>query len=451
MRNPTALRNLLLLFAGLALGLSGCTNRGESSTAPTTLSLPVTDIPLRIVVLAPVSDPDSLKRQWRSDSEQPISIQSQTVDAFLAQDRCQADVILYPDHLLGELVAKDWIVKLPDAMQPAIAEELGFDEAREDNESRAPTPRAWQTAAQYEGVAYALPLGCSLPVWVASSAFAEKIDDQDPTLESLQAALQRQSTEPATVPEPAIDNGAIADRFLTLASSLSSRNKKYGLLFDLNTMQPKLNEVEFKQAATILKQLSEQTGGLEATLGSHEFAWTWAATHQGPVLAMASSTLIGPTASKIETGAIIEVADFSSANTGGGLQAGLATSCQQTQQSLEFLKWLGLKQSRALLAPMVQGVDIATPGGVESLAYRSRRSLSKALQSDDLFQEPRMPRAHALRQALGKHLADYLLGKLELDATLEAANLSWAAIQAEPRRSLEEQKFEYQRSLELTN
>jgi hypothetical protein len=447
---------IMLLGVGLVFSLNGCTTSDELPATEETVAPPVTKIPLRVVVLAPVSDPDSVTRQWLSDSDQPIAIQSQTVEEFLAQEKCMADVVLYPDHLLGELVARDWVVKLPEAFGPTGAQ-VAVGEEASGTELRPAIPRAWRVASQYEGISYAIPLGCSLPVIVASKALAVQVEGTTTSLEALQASIANSNIEQVVVPESEINHSAIVDRFLTLVSSLTTQNKKYGVLFRLNTMQPRLNEAEFVQAAEVLKKLTQQPGGLAANLGSHELSWTWAATHAQPVFTIASSTLIGPVASKIESGAIIDVAGFSLVNTGGGLQASIASSCQQTQQSLAFMKWLELRQTRALLAPMVNGIDIPTPGGVESLASRSRRNLSEAIRSDDLFQEPRLPMAHEFRESLGRHLANYLLGKQDVDAALAAANASWTAIQDSAKQSTgqsptyEERKLEYQRSLGLTN
>ena len=150
----TAPARFPFLLALLWLTLSGCDNASRNAPSEATPPPRASNVPLRIQIVSEVTSPDIIQRQWLSGSEQPIDIQPRNVDDFLAAPACEADIVIFPARLIGELVAKDWIVKLP-----ALDDE---ELQAVDRGSPRNFPAAWQAQCNYGGVTYAIPLGCSI-------------------------------------------------------------------------------------------------------------------------------------------------------------------------------------------------------------------------------------------------------------------------------------------------
>ncbi len=466
------IKNLVFLIV-LILWISGCQRGDDHSETSGAEPSPVTvsSVPLRLWVVGLVDQPSLIQRQWRSGSEQAIDIRSLTVEEFLEQPRCQCDVAIFPSRLMGELISRDWIVKLPGAAQvKKTASEL---------DSRVTPSGAWQSQAQYGGQVFAIPLGCSIPVFIASDPLVGALAEQPSWNEVLAAlAIDESAPDPEsiTLDSSQIDPAALVDRFLAIAATFSQDNSKYGLLFEMQSMQSLLSEDPFVRAAEILASMGRQTGGELAVLGTHSQAWTWAADNPRPALAIASPALINQQAAKLTTGGFItpemslldqpaadqaepvssagELASGSSGahailgwNTGGGLVAALSGDCRQTSRAVLLLQWLSMPQTRDVLSPLVVGIEPSSPrGDMEALPVLARRHLSEALSSDSLPAEPRLPASPAYRAALAEELVELLSGKKTAKQAMADAAQSWSEITAAAGAT---QRGEYEKSLGL--
>lgn len=467
------LRQLFAVFLGFYLGPLGLCLSGCQPAAPNAASQPVdsrpraSTVPLRIRVVADVSSPEIIRRRWLSNSEQPIALQPQKLDEFLDGTQCDADVVIFPARLIGELVSRDWILKLPEFDHDRHAEQ-SLDERRA-------FPPSWQAQCNYGDATYAIPLGCSIPQFIASTALASGLSESelelDPRIDrsaiaELLPATARDADpgndrngnqpdprpeEQSVAPDPAsdadVDRQALVDRFLALVFSSTERNRAYGVLLDLETMRPRLTDPEFLQAAELLERMAKQPGGFAAVTGSHTAAWQWATTHAEPVLAIASVTQLDDVAARIPEGQELRIQEHRYINVGGGLIAALAADCRQTQQSGEFLKWLSDPQTRAVLAPLVVGVDSPEPTELDATAWRLRQNLARVALNDQLPQELRIPQAHAMRVALADQLLLFLQGDETAPAALRDASDQWMRLITADRDRF---KLEYKRSLGLS-
>jgi hypothetical protein len=415
----------VLCAASALLLLTGCpSNTRQVPSRAGAASPSVSSVPLRIHVVGELSSPEVIERRWLASSDQPIQIKAQSVEEFLAAADLKADVLLFPSQLLGELIQRDWIIKLPE-----LPSESGVSA---DDEATRAFSAAALAACQYGGSTYAIPLGCSVPQFIASPALAELFptggEGGDPQVTMAQlseqlAALYGEHESPTAFAEESMDRLALADRFLSLMFQLTDRDARYGVLFDIETMQPRLQAPESKQAAELLRLLARQPDGLVSVLGSHDAAWNWAATHEKPVVAIATTTRLGPEALESTAGRLLQVENAKPINVGRGLIVAVSANCRQTFHSLNFIKWLSLTSTAQVLAPLVRGVDPIQPLSIDATAWRARQSISQSLNVDTVPQEPRFHRAHAVRLTLADALVEVIVKEKEIDRAFGEAML----------------------------
>lgn len=413
----------------------------EVSQAPAAVS----KIPLRVWIVAPLTDSNLLQRQWLASSEQPLELRSLTVSELLQEPQCQCDVMLYPASLMGELIERSWIVKLPAGVL------LESDSSSQVAE-HSTTPATWQAQAAYGGEAKGLSLGCAVPAFVASTALAD--DNSVGSWESLLAQLQVEANESPKFSFDAaeVDSDALVDRFFAIVASISDRDPGYGMLFDLQSMQARLTAPEYRRAAGILAALASQPEGLASILDSHSSAWTWAASRGTPALAIAAPALLDKPAAAIATGSIISIqvestvgentnstkpADGAVAerprigwwSTGAGLVASQSSQCRQTNQANACLRWIASPDMRGVLATLLPGVEAAAPtAGGEALSWIAEQELAQSVTVKGLSLEPRLPSTHLYRQALADELQQFLSGKKNAEQALQAAAQRWNEI-----------------------
>ncbi|MEM7558400.1 MAG: hypothetical protein AAF394_04700, partial [Planctomycetota bacterium] len=77
-------------------------------------TLAVSEYPIRVWIASPVSDIPIIQRQWQAGSEQPIEIKQVQAEDLLGKENPEADVIVFPARLIGDLIAKGAIQKIPE-------------------------------------------------------------------------------------------------------------------------------------------------------------------------------------------------------------------------------------------------------------------------------------------------------------------------------------------------
>lgn len=459
----------IFIVCGIAsMTMLGCQPRSDQP-APTAASgspAAVSNIPLRVWIAAPVAEAELLQRQWLAKSEQPLELRSLTASELLEESDYQCDVLVYPASLMGELVQRGWIVK-----QPSDASQSG---ERESDESEGLNVHAtWLAQATYADETMGLSLGCAVPVFVVSPGWADESGSLswDDALSSLQVAA---SDSPSFSFDAAdVDAEALVDRFLAIVASLSDRDPGYGMLFDLQSMQTRLVDPEYLQAAGILAALAAQPDGVPSVIGSHSTAWTWSATHDAPALAIAAPILLDRQAAAITGGHVLRLqsppasdqdnAAASSVKTSsssladrpqvawwsasGGLVASMSSRCRQSSQAQVCLEWLQSPSTRTVMSALIPGVEAATPSaGNEALSWQSQRQIAQEIKVSVLSLEPRLPRAHQYRQALAEELQHFLSGKKNSSTAMKDAARRWNEI---TRQVGAPQRRNYEHSLNL--
>ena len=432
-----------LAVAVLLSVVVGCDpNRASNSEQQKPAAPATSNVPLRLWIVGEVSDAKLVERAWLTGSDQPLEIRTLTVAEFLAEKSCACDVVVYPSRLVGELLDRKWLTKLPATLSAPV-------------EDAPQVPAGWHRQAVYGTDTWAVPLGASVPMVVVSPPAVEAlatVADWDDLLKSL--AIEETKKAESAFDKSKVDRVALVDRFLAIAGSLSERTPDYGLLFVLQTMKPRLTEPEFLRAAEILVRLTQQkssgeNGSVDSVVADDSSAWAWVQSQTVPAVTVVSPSRLSAEAMKATGGKAIRVpAKAIGWNTGSGLNASLSMNCRQSARATELLTWLRSSETRQTLATLIRGIETASPlAGSDSTAWQAT-SLSAELTSNGTMpNELRLPRTEDYRAALAESLVTVVSGEKSAKEALEAAADAWQKITEAQGRVL--QRSEYERSLGL--
>jgi ABC-type glycerol-3-phosphate transport system substrate-binding protein len=434
-----------LLASGTSgcLGLAGCSPNDQTHpTNPVTTenkSPKVSSVPLRIWIVGSVRQPETIIRQWNANSEQPIDIRSLSTDELLAQDKCPADLLLYPSRLIGELQKRRWIVNLPSGLSKLAKP----DPNSETTDGVLPTaPPGLIATSSYDGTMYGLPLGYSMINLIGSNA----IKSNDLTWQQLYQSLSAIERLPLTFDDRRVDRNALIDRFLSIAVGNTNSNAKYGVLFDIRTLNARLKDSEFLFAGELLHTLACQVDAIDSVIGSHSAAWQWINRTQQAGFALLSPSHLDADDNQLDSAQPISLTGHKAISDGSGIIASVTSQCQQTSQATQFLQWIYQPRSLEALRGQIAGM-ISTSVRGRTLADRVMAANGSALQEDNLISEPRMPGTELYRAALAEHLLEILRGNAKCPEALTAANEAWNKITKE---KIKNAKTEYERSLGLS-
>lgn len=420
----------------------GCDSNSQKPSEAKPTPPTTSTVPLRLWIVAQVSDPSLVERAWLTGSDQKLEIRVLSVEEYLAEKGCNCDVTLFPSRLLGEMIDRKWITKLPSVVAAA-------------NENVSQPPAAWTREVSYGGEVWAVPLGASIPLVVVSEPAAEaasKSSDWDELLKSL--SIDSKPSTATKFDRATINRTALVDRFLVIAGSLTQRSPDYGILFDLQKMRPRLTEPEFVRAAEILISLSQQSsdpsGAIQSIAGDSAQAWTWLNAQTKPAISIVAPGLLDVAAAKLSGCKAVQVPTKSVGwNTGSGLIASLSANCRQSSRATELLNWLKQIETRQALSPLVVGIEPLSPvAGSDSSAWQARGVAMELAANSKIPSELRLPRAEVYRNALCDSLIAALAGEKPIADALSEASAAWQVIT--DSRGLESQRNDYEQSLGLT-
>lgn len=417
--------------------LVGCEAKGPTQPADQGKSAAVSEYPLRVWVVTEIEDPEAVRRKWQGETPQPIKIRELTTQELLSEEKCRCDVLIYPSRLIGELVSRGWVLELPaklaDGEESVLA---GLNEAS-------------ASQAAYNQKNYALPLGCDVTGVFVSDAVASESEAFGGWEQLCEALPEHDLTISAdSVAREAVDREALVDRYLAIASSISSREAKYGLLFEPPEMAGVLNRrEEFIEAADKLLRLTRQTADGSLAIGSHASAWQ-AVSESQDALATVLPLAVLPAGLDGDAGEFY--ADVISTdtgclwNTGRGLNVSLAEDCSQTAQAIGLVRWLAEPQTRTFLASQMQGVTPASPGGISAVRWKAIQAQQSQLTAR-VANELRLPLADQYRSILADELTTMLMGQSTSRQMVNRVAAAWSKINSENP----EQARHYQESLGL--
>ncbi len=272
--------------------LVGCESNSQNPAESTKATVPTTsNVPLRLWIVGQVSDPSLVERAWLTGSDQKLEIRILTVEEYLSEKTCNCDVTMYPSRLLGEMIDRKWLTKLPGSLMAADAD-------------AQPVPSIWARQVSYGGDVWAVPLGATMPVTVVSQSAADAVSkgvDWDSLLKLIDVGKSStQKDDRALIDRASVDRAALVDRFLAIVASLTQRSPDYGLLFDLQKMKPRLTDPEFVRAAEILLKISQQTSdpatAIQSVTSDTSAAWAWINAQSKPAVTIVSPALLSASA-----------------------------------------------------------------------------------------------------------------------------------------------------------
>lgn len=375
MQYPIPSRRRLVggLVASAVVSVSGCDLfRGETKKETASKTLPAKDRPPLQVVLVDGAFADELQIRWQAFSEQPLQIQAITAEQAMSRSADATDVWIYPSHLLGEWVASERIIPLPNAAagKPYQPDNESGDSGIEAIES---WPARWRLVSRYGESNYGLPLGAPLLSLAVRNLPIDKLDrleDSAKPVEDRTAAaseIWKEILDGAAANAPVIDTSwreslaglgkeqkdALVDRFLWIAASTNAKRRG---LFDLTSLQPRLQSAEFILAAEVLVRIAELFPS--TTLATHSEAWQRLVGTKGDVAMLAiafpprstESTLDGENREAIRCSKL-------TLNACLGFQASVGRKTRQTSVASQFVAWLSDAEQRDALAKYTTGVE----------------------------------------------------------------------------------------------
>ncbi len=457
-KRPAKAGQLWLALACLAVWSCcvGCPPAKPSATAtkPPAPTAPPVDVPLRVWFVADSADKEVIQRQWQATYDRPVEVTMFKADELLQQPKPACDTLVYPAWMLGELVARNWVVELPVKLQE-------LTQAAERGESQTLSlPPGWIDQSRYNRKSWGISLSV-LPTVVMANRDIPKAREVGPNesapadesvayWQSVIAAMKaaRAATEPPTSPaEPStaagdapnlVDSLAVCDRYLTILFSISDNENTIGTLFQPEQLQPRVKNSNFVKSAQIMQELHTSCADPRAMLGSHESAWQAIASGapnvtislpprpSAEVDRLNSVTVSRPPANPARSGMRVSA----SWNSGRGLMVSISKQCRQTSVSIDFASWIASDASRQSLANNVNGIQSESAYAPGSSAWQAQRVMQLLGQQSRLPAEPRLPHSLAYRQVLGEQIASVLLGQKSIEAALQDVDKAWQEITA---------------------
>ncbi len=462
---------VLAFLLGL-INVSGCdsdSKKQELVSEPAASSRPALKI---WIVDAPELEKEILVR-WQAASDQALKIEHVAADSVASREPFNADVVIYPGILLGDLVQKEAIGRLPTQ---AIAKRQTQAEAPTTNESGAVSwPLRWRSIATYGGQIYAVPLGASNlgaamlgldsgPLNELDSLLSSSRDLNAQSLElwtqfldqaeSLLAASRddRRKTLEDCLSKISLDEKAwLVDRFLFIASTTNARSRG---LFDLVKMEARLNQPDFSNSAKILSRMAQlfpETIAVEPTnaWGSMVSRTNVAATY---AVGWPSSIPRIDSDASSETSGKLVVAELAW-NPARGLIASVGKNTRQTAVSCRFLVWLSEPEQREALRAVCSGIEL-TPEQSDRNSVRDDYRAFQTINSRDSRVETmalslRMASANQYRAILADCLVASILEPDKIDPIMASCSSKWDQLTAklgiETQRNSEEQSLGYRK------
>lgn len=450
-------------FVSLFLGwisLSGCDSglkTPEPVAEPAASSRPA----LKIWIVDAPELEKVISVRWQAASDQSLKIEQISSEGISSREPFNADVVIYPGILIGDLVQMEAIGGLPTQ---AVAK----------RESEAEEPLRWRNVVTFGGQLYSVPLGASNLGAVMVGLDASPLIELDSLLSSsrdlnaqsmeqwslflnqaesiLATSLEdRRKSLVARLSKISQDEKTwLVERFLFIASTTNARSRG---LFDLVKMESRLNQPDFSNSARILSRIAllfPETVTVDPTK-----AWDLAVSRTDAASFAVGwpSSIVGTVSDSIAelTGKLV-VAPLTW-NPNRGLIASVGKKTRQTAVSCQFLVWLSEPEQREALRAVCPRVELNAQQSDRNSARDDYRAFQTANRKDSRVQTM----ALSLRMANAVHyraiLADCLIAAIrepdQIDSIFASCSEKWDQLTAklgiETQRISEEQSLGYRK------
>lgn len=367
----------LFLFAALTLG---CAAEKPKPTAPQVDNSKRP--PLKIWLVDVPELEKELAIRWQAASDQPIQIETMTPKDAVAREPFDADVVMYPGNLIGDLVQRQSIGRLP----AQVLNSRNADTERSKIDPEVATsgkgdlsdawPLRWRNVSTFGGQRYAMPLGASTLGCIAKGIDIQPLGDLDNALstsnelstassnqwklllgaaeeKTAQSLTERKSMmEKKLASLTASERDSLVDRFLWIASSTNARRNG---LFELDKMSARIHHTDFVASAKTLAQLVLLSPS--TMLSEHSAAWDGVVTtpDSGMGIAIGMPDAIGNDAMEASSKATVSPLAWSPTN---GLVASVGRKTRQTAVASQFVSWLGEVEQRAAFRSLSGRIEL---------------------------------------------------------------------------------------------
>ena len=265
-RFPPAIRTrcagLTIVAVFLVAMVSGCPERSDNTNTSAREETSATPPTLKVLVVDTPGISGELKRQWSARRDGQLELDETTSDAIGARQYGpvdQYDVVIYPGSMLGEFVSRKKLIQVPNSI---------WESELLNKREILRLPRT--TLVRYGKDIWGMPLGspqfCLLyrrdlveqsgaripqtwPMLVESIVEFDQADDETPSVSAIRLPMQ---------------GDWAAYCLLAVAASRAKYRGKVSSIFDLDSMQPMIDQQPFVDALDELRALASE-GDLEGT------------------------------------------------------------------------------------------------------------------------------------------------------------------------------------------
>lgn len=445
---------LVGLLVGMAVAI-GCTPAKETAS-PTNKTGSSDAPPLKLVLVDADSIEPELMLRWQTVSEQGLQITKLRMDEFETLEPNTVDALVYPADFIGTLVDRGWIATLPLQVLKKTGGEITGDSEAEasknglSNATAAPLlawPSRLRSLSMFGGKHYAVPLGA--PCWMAilhgvdhaplsrlHQAILSNQNSSETATQLWQSFLETREKQLGTTLDQhrmtlektlrqlsAAEKRFLVDRYLWMMSTTESR---YRGLFDLFTLQCRLNQPEFSRSARFLQRLAL----IEPTTIAAEPSLAWESVAEGnAAFAIGWPRTDGQQRNTTEQSmgkrSILPLA-WNGAN---GLVVSLGRRTRQSANASDLINWLAADEQRSAmqaLTPRVEPLEVDLDRNLIREDYREYQTTQR-LEASNLSMEltPRFLHANRFLDLLGDALVDILLDPNRAESRLLDCKKQW--------------------------
>jgi len=433
--------------------------------------------PLRICLVETPELEEEISIRWKVSSDQPIVFENLSSNELIASDPVMADVLIYPGNLIGDLVLKEVIGRLPSQ---AIRRDQN-DEDQTSLDLADSWPVRWRDASTFANQRYAIPLGVTKlgaimrglnpqPMIDLAAGFANQREQNklaneqwNRFLEPLEAAMG--TTQEFTESEletklstlSPVERNTLLDRFIWVASTTMARRKGF---FDLAKMKSRLAQPEFSLSVKTLARLVRifpssffqnpnqawDSVAFSKTDKSQAFAIGW------PSPSPSDSADSHDVSSQDSASSSISVSPFVwSSNQ--GILASMGKKTRQTSVSAQFLAWISEPEQRESLRakyPRIELLPSQRDRNTLRTDYRDFQSLNdKDSQTDGVDLSLRMANADQYRSILADALIQALCNPNDCEQIMARCSDEWNSLT--DKLGLDSQRKSQEQSLGFSN
>ena len=408
------MRRQCLVAVGLGLAISGGCERNATPSAAEPSDVVTPRAAVRLTLLL-VDDPKLaagarlLRGEWAERSGGELVVQELTLDELLAAQQVTADAIVYPSRHVGTLVARDWLRPVRDSVLRDDA--FAFDDL---------LPLVRNQAMRYADQVYAVSLG-EPPLVLAWHS-------EDGTVASAPDTWEKFDQLP---PSEASENH-LAVELIARAASYVDRRNRAELLFDPETLVPRLTSPPVVRALEAMAARSSRGDGAAARA---RFTWPTATGLAGDepwqFAALPRSDTVFDTIRQQwqpqwddEPMAVLGFA---------GRSVSVTTSSRNATSAFKLLAWLASGDTATQLSSRSHATVwfrqsqssqadtwLVDRGGGEVAAL-----VTRLLSSDNSFLLPRLPGIDRYLAALNEAVGQSVRGELPPAEALESASEKW--------------------------